>query len=71
MERTTMGLTRSCGSVTCSGVFTLLQHDRHRGSGVRSFGGVLWSSEEGGERRMDDIHAGVGGATNTEGGGTP
>ena len=51
--------------------FTVLQHDRHRGRGIESFGGVSWSTAEGEEGQMDDIHAGVGGETSTERGGTP
>ena len=52
---------------TCSGVFILLQHVRHRGRGVGGPHGVQWSSEEGGKRGMVDLDAGMGGSVSTKG----
>ena len=60
-----------CINVTCSGVFTLLQHDHHRGRGVGGPRGVRWSSEEVSERGVVYIDAVMGGSVINKGGGTP
>ena len=46
---------------TCSSVFTLLQHDRHRGRGVGDPRGVWGASEKVIERGVVDFNAGMGG----------
>ena len=56
---------------TCSGVFTILQHDRHLGRGVGGPRGVRGSSEKGGERGVVDLDAGMVGSASAKGGRTP
>ena len=55
----------------CSGVFTLLQHDCHRGRVVLGPHGVRGDSEKGGERGLVDLDSGMGGSSSVKGGGTP
>ena len=56
---------------TCSGVFTLLKHDRHIGHGVGVPCRVRGYSEEGGWRGLVDLDSGMGESASAKGGGTP
>ena len=56
---------------TCSVIFTLIQHDHHRRSGVRGPHRVRGSSEKCVERGVVDLDAGMGGLASAKGGVTP
>ena len=55
---------------TCSGVSTLLKHDRHRRRGVGGSCRVRGTPEEGGERVVVYFDAGMGGSARSKGVGT-